>query len=111
MSLMGRMKYDGSGDEIVIDDATLVHLKIVISTKLRRQESFMMTWRPVDDAVNRRRSVWIHPAIPLQFGFDTDEDHPIDPRRIHRLMEHLNATGELLLDGITSEVFDEPATM
>ncbi|MFD5214632.1 hypothetical protein [Microbacterium sp. NPDC058345] len=95
---MGRLKYDSSGDEIVIDDATLVHLKIVISTKLRRQESFMMTWRPVHDAVNRRRTAWIHPAIPLQFGFDTDDEQRVDPRRIHLLMEHLNATGELLLD-------------
>jgi len=96
------MKYDSSGDEIVIDDVTLVHLKIVISTKLRRQESFMMTWRPVGDGVNQRRSAWIHPAIPLQFGFDADDDPAVDPQRIHELMEHLNATGELLLDGILS---------
>lgn len=94
------MKYDGSGEEIVIDDVTLTHLKIVISTKLRRQESFMMTWRPVGDAINQRRSAWIHPAIPLQFGFDTDDDAVVDPQRIHDLMEHLNATGELVLEGV-----------
>ncbi|WP_309065339.1 DUF7882 family protein [Microbacterium sp.] len=106
---MGRMKYDGSGDEIVIDDVALAHLKIVITTKLRRQESFMMTWFPVNDSVNRKRTIWIHPAIPLQFGFDTADSPPIDSRRIHALMERLNATGELLLDGQAVATTTEPA--
>lgn len=66
----------------------------------------MMTWRPVDDAVNQLRMAWIHPAIPLQFGFDSAEDLPIDAARVHTLMERLNATGELMLEGIHST---EPA--
>ncbi len=95
---MGRLTYDGSGDAITIDDVMLTHLKVVIGTKLRRQESFMMTWIPIDDQVNRRRTIWIHPAIPLQFGFDIAEHQPVDAHRIKALMDRLNATGELLLD-------------
>lgn len=95
---MGRLRYDGTSDPILIEDATLAHLKIVISTKLRRQESFMMTWRPVGDGPDQRATVWIHPAIPLQFGFDEPEQSPIDAKLIAEMMRVLNATGELVLD-------------
>lgn len=98
---MGRLRYDGHSDPIVIDDETLAHLKLVIATKLRRQESFMMTWKPVDGGVDRRASVWIHPAIPLQFGFDQPDIHVVDPRRIQEIMQGLNATGELVLDHLS----------
>lgn len=95
---MGRLRYDGTSDPILIEDATLAHLKIVISTKLRRQESFMMTWRPVGKGPDLRATVWIHPAIPLQFGFDDAEQPPIDAKLIAEMMRVLNATGELVLD-------------
>jgi hypothetical protein len=95
---MGRLKYDGTSGPITIDDVTLAHLKIVIATKLRRQESFMMTWRPGSDVSDRRVTVWIHPAIPLQFGFDDAEPPQVDPQRIAEMMRHLNASGELVLD-------------
>ena len=97
---MGRLRYDGTSDPIIIEDVTLAHLKIIIATKLRRQESFMMTWVPRDGGVNRRATVWIHPAIPLQFGFDEARMPEIDPRSVTELMQHLNATGELVLDHV-----------
>ncbi|MGW8481658.1 DUF7882 family protein [Microbacterium sp. NPDC055903] len=97
---MGRLRYDGTSDPIPIDDVTLAHLKVVIATKLRRQESFMMTWRPVTAGDDRRITVWIHPAIPLQFLFTEAEQPPIEARRIEELMRSLNATGELLIEEI-----------
>ena len=97
---MGRLRYDGTSDPITIEDVTLAHLKIIIATKLRRQESFMMTWIPRDGGVNRRATVWIHPAIPLQFGFDEEAPPAVDPKRIAELMQHLNASGELVLDNV-----------
>jgi hypothetical protein len=98
---MGRLKYDGLSDPIVIDDVTLAHLKIIIGTKLRRQESFMMTWRPIEGAADGRATIWVHPAIPLQLGFDAADFPQIDPHRIEEMMHALNATGELVLDGIS----------
>lgn len=95
---MGRLRYDGTSDPILIEDETLAHLKIVIATKLRRQESFMMTWRPVSDGPDRRATVWIHPAIPLQFGYDAEETPQVDAKLIAEMMRVLNATGELVLD-------------
>ncbi|MFK3676781.1 hypothetical protein ACI2IP_03585 [Microbacterium sp. NPDC090218] len=95
---MGRLRYDGTSEPILVEDATLAHLKIVIATKLRRQESFMMTWRPVNGGVDQRATVWIHPAIPLQFGFDSAEQPPVDAHLVADMMQALNATGELVLD-------------
>ncbi len=99
---MGRLRYDGTSDPILIEDVTLAHLKIVISTKLRRQESFMMTWKPVDDSIDKRASVWIHPAIPLQFGFTTSDHPEVNPQLVQEMMQTLNATGELVLDHLIS---------
>lgn len=96
--VMGRLRYDGTSDPILIEDRILAHLKIVIATKLRRQESFMMTWRPATDGVDKRATVWIHPAIPLQFGFDSASPPSVDPQLIAEMMKSLNATGELVLD-------------
>lgn len=95
---MGRLRYDGTSDPILIEDETLAHLKIVIATKLRRQESFMMTWRPIGDGPDRRATVWIHPAIPLQFGYDAEQVPQVDAKLIAEMMRVLNATGELVLD-------------
>ncbi len=96
-AFMGRLRYDGTSEPILIEDETLAHLKIVIATKLRRQESFMMTWRP-SSGTDKRATVWIHPAIPLQFGFDNAEPPSVDARLVAEMMKALNATGELVLD-------------
>lgn len=95
---MGRLRYDGTAEPIAIDDATLAHLKIIIGTKLRRNESFLMTWVRTDDAIDARTTIWVHPAIPLQFGFDVAVLPPIEPERISAIMTALNASGELVLD-------------
>ncbi|QMU96793.1 hypothetical protein FVO59_05825 [Microbacterium esteraromaticum] len=95
---MGRLRYDGTAAPITIDDSTLAHLKIVMGTKLRRNESFLMTWLRTDDAEDARTTIWVHPAIPLQFGFDVPALPPIEPERISAIMTALNASGELVLD-------------
>lgn len=95
---MGRIKYDGSGASIVMDDATVAHLKIIICSKLRRHESFLMTWVRADGGEDARTSIWLHPAIPLQFGFDDAKNPQIDPARITTMMDSLNRVGELVLD-------------
>lgn len=95
---MGRLKYDGIAAPITIDDATLAHLKIIIGTKLRRNESFLMTWLRDDGGEDARTTIWVHPAIPIQFGFDEPVQPRIEPERITAIMTMLNASGELVLD-------------
>lgn len=95
---MGTLEYNSSRPPIEVDDSTLAHLKIVIGTKLRRHESFMMTWLPDDKITSGRLTIWMHPSIPLVFAFDDSTMPVIDPKRIERMMENLNARGELVLD-------------
>ena len=58
----------------------------------------MMTWRPVNGGIDKRATVWIHPAIPLQFGFENAEHPAVDARLVAEMMKSLNASGELVLD-------------
>lgn len=102
-SSMGRLTYDGNHAPVTIDDGILAHLKIVIGTKLRRNESFLMTWVRHDDAQDARTTIWVHPAIPLQFGFDDAAWPAIEPERIGAIMNALNASGELVLDEFVAE--------
>jgi len=95
---MGSLEYNSSRPPIDVDDETLAYLKIVIGTKLRRNESFMMTWLSQADSSTGRLTIWMHPSIPLIFSFDDPTMHTIEPRRVERMMEHLNARGELVLD-------------
>ncbi|HXH35511.1 MAG TPA: hypothetical protein VNJ54_14085 [Plantibacter sp.] len=65
---MGLLIY-ASGDEYEIEDRALAHLKAVIGSKLRRQESFFLSWANDAEHGSGRRSVWLSPSIPLQFRF------------------------------------------
>jgi hypothetical protein len=64
---MGFLSYDSVNVEF--DDRALLHLQIVIVQKLRRGESFLMSWRDSDTVGSGRSSIWLHPAIPLYFKF------------------------------------------
>ncbi len=66
---MGHLLYGRPAEEIEIDDRTLAHLKIAMLAKLRRGESFAFSFE-IDVANGSGRStIWINPAIPLQFRF------------------------------------------
>ncbi|MCT1479309.1 hypothetical protein [Microbacterium sp. p3-SID336] len=94
---MGKLEYNSSRPPIDVEDELLAHLKILISTKLRRQESFMMTW-PSGKKRPGRLSAWMHPSIPLVIEFDEEPPPQIDPVRMTHLMDRLNQRGELILD-------------
>jgi len=89
---MGTLHYGGSDDYIHIEDRALAHLKLVITTKLRRHESFTLSWKHPDSPIGRS-TIWIHPSIPLRFTFDTVEAAELNPRWVQDLMETANSTG------------------
>lgn len=99
---MGTLEYNSARPPIDVDDETLAHVKIVIGTKLRRGESFMMTWLTDERSPSGRITIWMHPSIPLVMEFDDQEMPKIDEGRVVRMMDNLNARGELVLD-LTSE--------
>lgn len=68
MDFMGYLHYGGA-QEYEFEDRTLAHLKVVITTKLRRQESFLMSWVNPSEKGGGRISIWLSPSIPLAFRF------------------------------------------
>ena len=42
---MGTLHYGGSEASVHIEERALAHLKVVVATKLRRNESFTLSWR------------------------------------------------------------------
>lgn len=49
---MGTIRY-GDSNEIHIEDRALSHLKVAIATKLRRNESFTLSWKHPEGTFSR----------------------------------------------------------
>ena len=64
---MGFLHYDG--EEYDFDDRVLLHLQIVISTKLRRHENFFITWALPMERGSGRRAIWIDNGVPIHFSY------------------------------------------
>jgi hypothetical protein len=65
---MGKLIYDGIV-KMDFDDRTLTHLQLVISTKLRRSEPFLFTWKSEASGAEGRTTVWLHPRCSLVFQY------------------------------------------
>lgn len=102
---MGQLIYVSAGDSIYIEDRALAHLKVVIATKLRRQESFTLSWVHPEGDKTGRSTIWLHPSIPLRFVFEEEEAPALNPRWIEALMQSANSTGGIAL---VEEVMDTP---
>ncbi|MGN8026108.1 DUF7882 family protein [Microbacterium sp. 22242] len=94
---MGTLFYDNSGRSIEMDDIVLAHLKVVIATKLRRNESFTLSWQHDEEEPGGRSTIWLHPAIPLMFQFDDPNPPELDPRRIQEYADSANTSGGILI--------------
>jgi hypothetical protein len=66
---VGLLIYGPQGAEFDFGDRLLAHLRIVIVTKLRRRESFTLTWDLDASVGSGRMSLWMDSSIPLQFRF------------------------------------------
>ena len=82
---MGRLYYGNTTDAIELPDRMLAHLKVVASTKLRRSESFTVSWMDKSDAARGRATIWLHCSIPLRFEFDSADAEAIDRAYLERL--------------------------
>ena len=101
---MGHLIY-GVAPAIRIDDRALEHLRTVIVTKLRRNESFSFNWEDEpdvggDDALEKRGiygTVWVSKSSSLYFSFDTPPGQPLNRKWIATLMDAANSTSGLRL--------------
>ena len=100
---MGTIYYGGGAMPIHIEDRALAHLKVVIATKLRRDESFTVSWKHPDDQPRGRSTIWLHPSIPLRFVFDDPEPADLSRDWIEELANSASSTGGIML---VAEHFD-----
>ena len=94
---MGRLFYDNMHNPILIEDRALAHLKVVVATKLRRNESFTLSWRHPDGSTPGRSTIWLHPSIPLRFEFDEPEAPTLSRTWIEELAQSASSSGGIAL--------------
>lgn len=82
---MGLFIYDNADPPIRIDDRTLWHLRAVILTKLRRNETFSVSWAHPEGDEAGYTTIWLHPSIPLRFLFDSRERPELNREWLARL--------------------------
>ncbi|WP_354241833.1 ATP-dependent DNA ligase [Agromyces sp. PvR057] len=92
---MGKLIYNSSPREIEIEDRTLAHLRVAILNKLRRSESFSMTWEHGVSNGSGRTTFWIHESIPLQFVFSGNRPPKLNRLWIEQLLLTANSTSGL----------------
>jgi hypothetical protein len=102
---VGTIYYGGSDTPIQIEDRALAHLKVVIATKLRRSESFTVSWQHGEDQPRGRSTIWLHPSIPLRFVFDDPDPPELSRQWIEQLARSANSTQGIQL---STEVVEDP---
>lgn len=87
---MGKLTYD-STLTVDFDDRALAHLQLVIGAKLRRGESFFMSWKD-DPAIGDGRSMlWLFPNVPLYFKFSGGRAPAVNRAWVDALMLTANS--------------------
>jgi hypothetical protein len=94
---VGTLYYGDSGTPIGIEDRALAHVKFAVTTKLRRGESFTLSWKHPEDQARGRSTIWVHPNIPLRFVFDEPEAPELSREWVEELMRSANSTGGIML--------------
>jgi hypothetical protein len=64
---MGTLFYGDAKFEM--DDRLLAHLQIIVSMKLRRSESFFLSWSAPHHEGGGRTSVWVDNGVPIRLRF------------------------------------------
>jgi hypothetical protein len=93
---MGCLVYAGS-TSYEIEDRMLCHLKAVLGMKLRRHESFLLSWSVDAERGSGRVALWIDSAIPLELRFSGSRIPPIDPEWIEAMVEMAHGPHGLVL--------------
>ncbi|WP_348789333.1 ATP-dependent DNA ligase [Leifsonia sp. NPDC080035] len=94
---MGSLTYDSM--VIEFEDRLLLHLQIVIVNKLRRRESFAMSWRDAAEVGDGRSTIWLDPSIPLYFKFSGSRVPAVDRDWVELLADSAgSSTGLVVVD-------------
>lgn len=94
---MGILHYGTDSNPIHIADRALAHLKVVVVAKLRRQESFTVSWQHPEEDGEGRSTIWMHPSIPVRFEFAEPNPPELNRAWIEELAHSANALGGIQL--------------
>ena len=92
---MGSLIHDAT--VIEFDDRLLLHLQIVIVNKLRRRESFAMSWRDSPEIGDGRSTIWLDPSIPLYFKFSGSRIPAVNRDWLEILADSASSSSGLLV--------------
>ena len=92
---MGNFIYGTPSITVEFDDRVLAHLKVVIVAKLRRGESFTFSWDNSPASGSGHSSVWLHPAVPLQFEFFGSKEPRLNRAWLEELVQLSNTPAGL----------------
>jgi hypothetical protein len=96
MSVMAVLIY--GNEEFEFDERLLAHVKIVTTQKLRRGESFLLSWTHRDG--RGRSSIWVHAASDLHFRFSEEKPPALNQRWLSVMMESSYASRGLDVDAV-----------
>ncbi|RWZ51024.1 hypothetical protein ELQ90_09505 [Labedella phragmitis] len=80
------------------DERLLAHVKIVITQKLRRSESFLLSWTHRDG--RGRSSVWVNASSDLHFRFAEAKPPVLNQQWLSMMMESSYASRGLDVDAV-----------
>lgn len=91
---MGRFTYEHDV-KVQFEDRLLLHLQFVITSKLRRNEAFLFTWRDDISVGDGRTAVWVHPNSALTFKYYGSRQPSINRKWLEALEFTANSIGGL----------------
>jgi len=92
---VGKFIYGTPSISVDFDDRVLAHLKVVILAKVRRGESFTFSWEYAAANGSGHSSIWINPAIPLQFDFSGSREPRLNRLWVDELVQLANTPAGL----------------
>ncbi|GAB2513862.1 hypothetical protein [Paramicrobacterium agarici] len=83
---MGYIRYSDA-QRYEFDDRTIAHLKVVIASKLRREESFPVSWVYPPDQGSGRTTIWVSPTLPIEFYVGSSDVGPMNRHWVQALAD------------------------
>lgn len=103
---MATLFYGSDIAPISFPDRLMGYLKVIAATKLRRGESFTLTWTGAEGETGRS-TIWLQPAIPLRFVFESVEPEQLVGEYLRALADQANAASGLVVDVRTWETAEQ----
>ncbi|GAA1952492.1 hypothetical protein [Microbacterium deminutum] len=92
---MGTFVYGSPEQFCALGDRALLHLQIVMISKLRRGERFMFRYDP--DDTSRPTEFWMSPEIPLRFLYAENASGNVNFAWLNMLVGTVGGSGALHL--------------